>query len=116
MLQRLRCQDSELKFKDAKIEKITFQLARLKAWKFGAKTEAMRAEQRRLFQETWSRTRPACRLNWTSCPARLRRRSAPATMAKSQTAPQPLPEHLRREEHHHEPADTNCPNPSAAAP
>ena len=52
MLQRLRCQDSELKFKDAKIEKITFQLAQLKAWKFGAKTEAMSAEQRRLFEET----------------------------------------------------------------
>jgi len=52
MLQRLRCQDSELRFKDAKIEKITFQLAQLKAWKFGAKTEAMSAEQRRLFEET----------------------------------------------------------------
>jgi transposase len=32
--------------------KITFELARLKAWKFGAKTEAMSAEQRRLFEET----------------------------------------------------------------
>ena len=52
MLQRLRCQDSELRFKDAKIEKITFQLARLKAWKFGAKTETMSTEQRRLFEET----------------------------------------------------------------
>ena len=31
MLQRLRRQDGEIKFKDAKIEKITFQLARLKA-------------------------------------------------------------------------------------
>ena len=33
--------DRELKFKDAKIERITFELARLKAWKFGAKTKAM---------------------------------------------------------------------------
>jgi transposase len=46
MLRRLRQQDSEIQFKDAKIEKITLQLARLKAWKFGAKTEAMSAEQR----------------------------------------------------------------------
>src|ERR1700712_2202876 len=52
MLQRLRQQDNEIRFKDAKIEKITFQLSRLKAWKFGAKTEAMSAEQRRLFEET----------------------------------------------------------------
>ena len=28
-----------IKWRDAKIEKITFELARLKAWKFGAKTE-----------------------------------------------------------------------------
>ena len=31
MLQRLRQQDSEIKFKDTRIKKITFQLARLKA-------------------------------------------------------------------------------------
>jgi hypothetical protein len=34
MLQRIRQQDSEIQFKDAKIEKITLQLAQLKAWKF----------------------------------------------------------------------------------
>ncbi|MFO1217409.1 MAG: transposase [Burkholderiaceae bacterium] len=32
--------------------KVNFELARLKGWKFGAKTEAMSAEQRRLFDET----------------------------------------------------------------
>ena len=52
MLQRIRQQAHEIRFKDAKIEKIMFQLAQLKAWKFGAKTEAMNAEQRRLFEET----------------------------------------------------------------
>src|SRR5688500_4247254 len=44
--------DAELHFKTSKLEKITFELARLKAWKFGARTEAMSAEQRRLFEET----------------------------------------------------------------
>ena len=34
-----------IKWRDAKIESITFQLARLKAWKFGAKTERMSAQQ-----------------------------------------------------------------------
>ena len=33
-----------IKWRDAKIESITFELARLKAWRFGAKTEAMNAE------------------------------------------------------------------------
>ena len=42
----------DIKFKDARIERITFELARLKAWRFGAKTEAMNAEQRQLFEET----------------------------------------------------------------
>lgn len=50
----LEHKDHELKLKDAKIQKITFELARLKRWKFGAKTEAMGAEQRRLFEETCS--------------------------------------------------------------
>ena len=44
--------DREIKFKDAKIERITFELARLKAWKFGARTEAMNAEQRQMFEDT----------------------------------------------------------------
>lgn len=39
--------DQEIKHKEAKLQKITFELARLKAWKFGAKTEAMSAEQRK---------------------------------------------------------------------
>jgi transposase len=29
---------------------------------------------------------------------------------------QALPEHLQRVEHHHEPADTTCPNPGCGAP
>ena len=48
----IQSQAQAIKFKDAKIESITFELARLKAWKFGAKTEAMNAQQRALFEET----------------------------------------------------------------
>jgi hypothetical protein len=36
----------------AKLEKITFELARLKAWKFGAHTERLNAEQRQMFETT----------------------------------------------------------------
>jgi hypothetical protein len=39
-----------IRFKDAKLEKITFELARLKAWKFGAHTERLNAEQRQMFE------------------------------------------------------------------
>ena len=46
---RIDSQAQAIKWRDAKIESITFQLARFKAWKFGARTEAMNAEQRALF-------------------------------------------------------------------
>ena len=53
MLAELRLKDEQLerdartiRFKDAKLEKITFELARLKSWKFGAHTERLNAEQR----------------------------------------------------------------------
>jgi transposase len=37
---RIDSQAQAIKWRDAKIESITFQLARLKAWMFGAKTQA----------------------------------------------------------------------------
>ena len=43
---------SDIAWRDAKLEKVTFELARLKRWKFGAKSEAMDAEQRQMFQDT----------------------------------------------------------------
>ena len=49
---RINADAQAIKWRDAKIESITFQLTRLKAWKFGAKTERMSAEQRSLFEET----------------------------------------------------------------
>ena len=48
----LEFKDEALKLKDAKLEKVLFELGRLKAWKFGAKTEAMSAQQRQLFEES----------------------------------------------------------------
>ena len=44
--------ERDIAWRDAKIEKITFELTRLKRWKFGAKSEAMDAQQRQMFQET----------------------------------------------------------------
>jgi transposase len=116
MLQRLRQQDTELRFKDAKIEKITFQLAQLKAWKFGAKTEAMNAEQRRLFEETLAEDEASLQAQLEQA-----RGEAPTPSkddAKTERKPRrkPLPDDLRRVEHHHEPENTNCPNAECGKP
>jgi transposase len=99
--------DAELRFKTAKLEKVNFELARLKAWKFGAKTEAMSAEQRRLFEETMAEDE-------ASLQALLEQlQGKPAQDAPSDQRRRPkrqaLPSHLRRVEHRHEPADTICP-------
>ena len=50
--QQIVSQAQAIKFRDLKIERITHELARLKAWRFAARTERMNAEQRQLFEET----------------------------------------------------------------
>ncbi|CAG9180197.1 IS66 family transposase ISPpu19 [Cupriavidus laharis] len=109
MLAHIQQQEREIKLKDVKIEKITFELARLKAWKFGAKTEAMSAEQRRLFEETLAEDE-------ASLQAQLQQAKGEPSVednirSKRKPRRQPLPAHLRRVEHHHEPEDTHCPTP-----
>jgi transposase len=101
--------DREIKFKDAKIERITFELARLKAWKFGAKTEAMNAEQRQMFEDTLAEDEADLEAQLNAL------QDAPEAdtpqAAKRKPRRQALPEHLRRVVHHHEPESTTCPTP-----
>jgi transposase len=101
--------DGEIVWRDAKIEKITFELARLKRWKFGARTEAMDAQQRQLFLETLVEDEADLQAQLAELQAR--QSPPPVTPEKAPQPPrrQALPEHLRRVEHHHEPADTHCP-------
>jgi transposase len=105
--EELARRDRELKFRQAKIERITFELARLKAWKFGAKSEAMNAEQRQMFDDTLAE-------DVADLEAQLQALQGDAEMAKPQADAkrkprrQALPEHLRRVEHHHEPESTTC--------
>ena len=48
--QQVDFQARTIRLRDIKIERITHELARLKAWRFGARTERMSAEQRELFE------------------------------------------------------------------
>lgn len=117
MVQRLT---QELHLKETKLQKLTFELARLRALKFGAKTEVMDAEQRRLFEETLAEDEASLQAQLDA----LQRAKAMAEAAagQDQQAPkrsprrQPLPAHLRREDHRHEPQDTNCPQPACGRP
>ncbi|HUD32875.1 MAG TPA: hypothetical protein VMR43_07635 [Variovorax sp.] len=114
-------QDHEIRFKDARIVKITFELARLKAWKFGAKTEAMIAEQRRLFKETMAEDEASLQAQLEALQAhRPAHEGDDAGDAEEKRRRHPkrqlLPEHLRRVDHVHEPNDTNCPSPGCGRP
>lgn len=105
---RIENQAREIKLKSARLEKLTFEVARLKAWKFGARTEAMSAEQRRLFEETLAEDEASLQEQLRALQDKLPRADGtPPRKPKRQA----LPEHLRRVEHHHEPEDTTCPTP-----
>jgi len=114
--QLIERKDRDIAWRDAKLEKINFELARLKRWKFGAKSEAMNAEQRQMFQDTMLEDEADLEAQLAALQAAL-----PKTPAKPKDAPrrprrQALPEHLRRVEHQHEPEDTACPTPDCGQP
>ena len=105
--EQIEQQDKALKFKDARIEKITFELQRLKRWQFGAHSERMTAEQRQLFEETLVEDRESLQ---AELDALLGKNKDKAGQERERRTPrrEALPAHLRRVEHHHEPQDTTC--------
>lgn len=104
--QRAERLEGEIKFKDIKLERLTFELARLKAWKFAAKTERMNSAQRQMFEETAAEDEADLQTQLQA----LQAQAAPAPEVKPPRQPrrQKLAEHLRRIEHRHEPQDTTC--------
>jgi len=114
--QQIAERDRAIKFKDAKIERITFELARLKAWKFAARTEAMNAEQRQLFEETLAADEASLQAQLEALQAQAVTPPAAAVEPKRQPKRQALPEHLVRVEHHHEPESTTCPTADCGQP
>lgn len=104
--------DQEIKFKDAKIERITFELARLKAWKFGAKSEAMNAQQRQMFEDTLAEDESDLEAQLKALQEEAATEAdKPQADSKRKPRRQALPEHLRRVEHRFDPEDTTCPTP-----
>ena len=107
--QQVQAQAREIAWTHAKLEKVNFELARLKRWKFGAKTEAMTAQQRALFQDTLAEDEASLQAQLAELQQNLP--EAPKTPKAPPRRPrrQALPEHLERVEHRHEPEDTACP-------
>ena len=113
---RIDSQAQGIKWRDAKIESITFQLAKLKAWKFGARTEAMNAEQRALFEETWAADQASLEAQLAALQPATVGSTAPDKQARRQPKREALPAHLPRVDQRVEPEDTNCPTPECGQP
>ncbi len=113
---RIDSQAQAIKWRDAKIESITFQLARFKAWKFGARTEAMNAEQRALFEETCAADQADLEAQLAALQPAAVGSTAPDKQPRRQPKREALPAHLPRVDQRVEPEDTNCPTPECGQP
>jgi transposase len=114
--QELTRRDREIAWAHVKIDKLNFEVARLRRWKFDARTEAMTASQRLLFADTMIEDEASLRAQLAEMQAGLPQ--VPKTPKAPRTKPrrQALPEHLERVEHRHEPEDTACPNTDCGRP
>jgi transposase len=99
--------DTALHAAQIKIQALTLELAHLRRMRFGASSEALSAEQRDLFQETLASDLAAAEAELARQPGGVPVSSV-APVARSRAGRQPLPEHLPRIEHRHEPDSCSC--------
>ena len=97
--ERINRNDHELNWRQAKIDKLTHEVAYYKRHYFGVKAERLPVEQGQLFEETLAADMAAI----TEELAQLSE-----TKPEGQAKRQPLPPELPRTEIHHEPESTTC--------
>ena len=114
--QELARRDREIAWAHVKIDKLNFEVARLRRWKFEAKTEAMTAAQRLLFAETMIEDEASLQAQLAELQRGLPETPKAPKAPKRQPRRQALPEHLERVEHRHEPQNTSCPNLECGQP
>jgi transposase len=114
--QELARRDREIASAKVKIDKLNFELARLKRWKFDARTESMTAAQRLLFGEVMAEDEASLRAKLAELQRGLPETPKTPKAPRAKPRRQALPEHLERVEHHHEPEDTHCANAGCGRP
>ena len=103
----LKAKDAEIHAKDLKIQALTLELAHLRRIRYGVKSEALSQVQKDLFEETWNTDLAAVEAeveqaaDEQSCPT-------VAKPKRPRAGRQPLPAHLPRIEHRHEPDSCQC--------
>ena len=94
--------ESVIKSANIKIQALTLELFHLKRMRYGVKNEALSAVQLNLFQETLDEDLSAIESEVEASVAPEQKKRRP------RAGRQPLPEHLPRIEHRHEPESCNC--------
>ena len=109
---RIDSAEQSIKWRDAKIEKLNFELARLKRWKFGVNSERMNAEQRELFAEALAADEASLEAQLAALQAQTGTGAGTAAADKPPQKRRPrrehLPEHLPRVDQRVEPENTTC--------
>lgn len=101
--QLLEHKEAQLRWHQAKIDKLTHELALHKRWRFGVKTEHWPLEQAQLFAETAD-------ADLAAIETQLEQLGAPTQETASKRKPKrkPLPPQLPRTDIRHEPDTTTC--------
>ncbi len=103
LLARIEHDAREIVSRDAKIEKLAYEVAHLRRLKFGVKSEQLNAQQKALFEE-------ALDADIAALEARLKDLKTPPAGDESRSRPKraALPANLPRREIAHEPDTTTC--------
>ena len=98
--------ETDIQAKDLKIQALILELAHLQRFRYGVKSEALSGLQRDLFEETYNEDVAALEAEVEQADEQ-----AGSTVAKPKrprAGRQPLPPHLPRIEHRHEPESCQC--------
>ncbi len=107
--QALESREAQLKEQSALIEKLKFELARLKRWRFGKSTEGLSAEQLALWETELDGDIAALQARLDALEGEKNRAGKAADEHKRQPKRRPLPDSLPRVEVLHDLASKDCP-------
>ena len=106
--QTIAAQERDIRYRQAKIDKLTFEIAQLKRHTFGKSSEQLDSTQVSLLDD-------AVDADLAALEKELEELAAPPTVGEADKPRQPkrapLPPQLPRVEHHHEPDSTVCTTP-----
>ena len=103
----LQAKDSEIQQKDFKIQALTHELAHIRRMRYGVKNESLAPLQRDVFEESWSTDLAAIEAEIEQLADDQVQRTT-GKPKRPRAGRQPLPDHLPRIEHRHEPESCQC--------